>query len=304
MFNITEPLRFLCEKSQNISWITRFAPSPTGNLHLGHIASAMLIWLFARKIGGKIVLRIEDHDRQRSSKKYETSILEDLKKLGFFSVFQIGFYPKGLEGVYRQSDYSERYQKNFEKLREKGLVYACNCSRKSLKSNAIYPGNCATKNLPFTRDHSIRFVVNSKKTVAEDLVIGQITSFPKTDCGDFVIKDRNGNWSYQFCVVCDDYYDKVNLVIRGEDILESTGRQIKLEQELFTSSRKKYYLHHPLLLDEKDQKLGKKIRSLSIKDQLSDGITPNEILGKASFLLGLTSKDQPISLEELFSYYK
>ena len=247
--------------------VTRFAPAPTGFLHLGHVLNALYVWDAARESrpDGRVLLRIEDHDRQRSRKEYEDAILDDLTWLGFSA-----------DGpLVRQSEREPIYKDALDGLRRLGLVYACECSRAGFDGHR-YPGTCAEKNLPEAPGLSLRVRLAPTVEHFDDLRLGPQTQRPSEQCGDLLARDRQGNWTYQFAVTVDDLKQGVTLVVRGEDLLESTGRQIQLAR-LLGRAEPPRFLHHGLLMKSPAQKLSKSDGDTGIRDLRARGLTPAEV---------------------------
>ena len=212
--------------------ITRFAPAPTGFLHLGHVVNAIYVWGMARAKGGRVLLRIENHDRQRSRPEYEQAILEDLDWLGFVAD----------EPPVRQSERGNVYDAALERLRTAGLIYACECSRTGIAAASQagqelrYPGTCRDKNLPEQPGLGVRVRMEPSVERFDDVRHGPQQQRPFEQCGDLLVRDRDGNWTYQFAVTVDDDVQGITLVIRGDDLLSSTGRQIQLARLLGRST--------------------------------------------------------------------
>jgi len=214
--------------------ISRFAPAPTGFLHLGHVVNAAYVWRETRARGGRVLLRIEDHDRQRSRREYEAEILDDLAWLGFTAD----------EPPVRQSERGDIYERALEGLRRQGRVYACNCSRNDItrevhaplqptdNAERRYPGTCRDRGLSDGPGLGIRVRLDDTVERFVDLRHGPQAQQPSAQCGDLLVKDRDGNWTYQFAATVDDFVQGVTLVIRGDDLLASTGRQIQLARLL------------------------------------------------------------------------
>jgi len=277
--------------------ITRFAPSLTGYLHLGHVLHMLYVWGIARAKEAQVLLRFEDHDRERARPEYETAILENMIWLGF--VPDIGTICSPSE--YRQSDCSHHYEATLKTLEARGLVYGCECSRKEIlarqsdgEGELCYSGTCSEKGLPL-ESNTVRFRVSSGAVAFNDLALGACHQVPMGQCGDFSLRDRTGQWTYQFCCVCDDIRHGVSLVIRGEDILSSTGRQIQLFQAL--EATPPAYHHHPLLCDSHGEKLSKRQRSESITQLREAGAIPEEIIGRALHAAGLSPSPRPTPLD-------
>jgi len=282
---------------------TRFAPSLTGYLHLGHVLHMIHVWGVARARGGRVISRIEDHDLSRNRPEYEPAILADMQWLGFVPGAGISAADAPSPSPYRQSDCTSRYEEALRVLAEKGLVYGCECSRKEIlaqqsdgQSELCYPGTCEKKNLPL-EGNTVRFRIPAGEVVFHDLALGDCRQTPTSQCGDFSLRDRNGQWTYQFCCVCDDIHHGVNFVVRGEDILSSTGRQIQLFYALDHEPPR--YFHHGLLCDDEGRKLSKRQRSESIAQLREDGVSAEEIIGRAAFAGGLIPEPVPMSAESI-----
>ena len=284
---------------------TRFAPSLTGYLHLGHVLHMIYVWGIARARGGRVISRIEDHDLSRNRPEYEPAILADMQWLGFVPDLGISAASAPELSPYRQSDCARHYEEALRVLAEKGLVYGCECSRKEIlarqpeeQGEPCYPGTCAEKNLPL-EGNTVRFRIPAGKVEFRDLALGDCCQTPASQCGDFSLRDRNGQWTYQFCCVCDDIRHGINLVVRGEDILSSTGRQIQLFQALEHTAPD--YFHHTLLCDAEGRKLSKRQRSESITQLREAGVSASEAIGRAAFFGGLVPDPRPMSAEEALS---
>src|SRR5687767_6347533 len=187
------------------SMLTRFAPAPTGYLHLGHVANAIRVWGEARAHDGRVLLRIEDHDRERCRPEYEAALLEDLDWLGFVpDVYPTAAFRAG-PCQSRQSDRLAIYQSVAEQLAALGLVYACRCTRKDLSESAkrAYPGTCRDRDLPFDGNVGWRVRLPADSVTFEDRWCGVQTQTPAAQCGDLLIRDRLGNWTYQFVATVD-----------------------------------------------------------------------------------------------------
>ena len=255
---------------------TRFAPAPTGHLHLGHVVNALYVWETARREGGRVLLRIEDHDRQRSRPEYEASILEDLEWLGF-----VPDAP-----AVRQSGRITIYNAALTRLRQAGLVYACECSRRDIVdaggsgAELRYPGTCSSKGLPETADRAIRVRLARSEEAFEDLLVGPQRQVPADQCGDLLARDRHGNWTYQFAVTVDDYDQGIDLVIRGMDLLQSTGRQIQLARLLGRATPPRF-MHHALVMSRPEQKLSKSDGATGIRELRDAGLQPHDVIAAA-----------------------
>jgi glutamyl-tRNA synthetase/glutamyl-Q tRNA(Asp) synthetase len=266
---------------------SRFAPAPTGKLHLGHVLNAEYVWGEARRAGGQVLLRIEDHDRERSRSVFEAGILDDLDWLGFQpDIFPTSAYRAGAcEG--RQSDREEHYLRAAEILRLEGCLFACDCTRSALAAGRrgpsgelVYPGRCRDRHLPLEPGLGWRVRVDPGVERFVDLRLGPQEQEPASQCGDILIRDRRGNWTYQFAVTVDDWLQEIDLVIRGVDLLESTGRQMLLARLLGRAEPPRFF-HHPLIMKTKDQKLSKSDRDTAVSDLRAAGWSRHRILEAA-----------------------
>ena len=286
--------------------IIRFAPSPTGFLHEGHLLSALYVCAAAQKWDLKIHLRIEDHDQGRARKEYIDGIREDLAWFGF-----------KFDSESIQSNHFDFFQKVLDKLSAKGLVYPCTCSRKQLQSEnpvsetgeVIYQGKCRTQVLPCSEPHSLRIEIPDKVISWHDERLGDFAENPKQQCGDFPIRDRDGFWTYQFAVCIDDLTEGITHIVRGEDIRNSTARQIALSQLIADTCqadpdlhihtyKRPIYLHHPLIVDRSGKKLSKREHAYSLRQDKEAGKTPQEILGQILYKAGFSQHNIPTTLEQ------
>ena len=290
--------------------LTRFAPSPTGFLHLGHVANAVWVWGLARALGGRVLLRVEDHDRGRSRPEYERAALEDLEWLGLVPDRGLPEELRGGPSPYRQSDCGEAYAAALDRLRQVGEVYACDCSRREIalqvgdpfNEETPYPGRCRRRGLAATVGRGIRVVLPEGQETFTDGRLGTVTQRPAAQCGDLLLRDRSGNWTYQLAVAVDDLQHEVDLVIRGEDLLSSTGRQILLGRML-GRERPALYVHHPLILREDGAKLSKSSGDTGVRDLRAAGAAPGAILGEAAWRTGLLPTLRPLATEDLASLF-
>ena len=287
----------------NMSGKIRFAPSPTGYLHEGHLLSALYVWAAAKKWDLKIHLRIEDHDQSRARPAYIKGIREDLAWLGFH-----------YDSESIQSARNEIYEAALQKLKAKSLVYPCYCSRKQLLAEnprsetgeIIYQGKCFRREIGelievnLIKPHNLRFIVPDKFIDWHDLRLGDFHENPKLQCGDFPIRDRDNQWTYQFAVCVDDIDENITHIVRGEDIRNSTARQIALMDALGRTERP-IYLHHPLIVDANNKKLSKRELAHSLRQDKEEGITPEMLIGRVCHKAQLTENDAPISLIEAIS---
>lgn len=277
---------------------TRFAPSPTGALHMGHLASALWVWAGARKFQCEIILRIEDHDRQRCKPGYESAMIRDLEALGFS--WDLG--PGASPSLFRQSDREEFYQNILQEWEKQGLVYGCKCTRsqlqslRSLSGEIIYAGEC--RHSPLQSGTSTRlFVPESHSSTWTDLWKGQVQGQTHQEAGDFVIRDRLGLWTYQFCCSVDDRAQGIDLIIRGQDLWGSTLRQVYIHQ-LRGLSKPLLFGHHPLICDEQGRKLAKRDGDLSLRQMLDQGFHPEQLIARALEQMGIIPNEKGIPLED------
>lgn len=274
--------------------VSRFAPAPTGHLHLGHVVNALYVWGLTRALGGRVLVRVEDHDRQRSRAEFETAILDDLAWLGF----------EGDGPPVFQRDRSRAYGEALAALRARGLVYACECSRASIAAaggaggnHSRYPGTCAGKGLEERGGRGVRVRLPDETVEFDDLRHGRIRQRPAAQCGDVLVRDREGQWTYQFAVTVDDWLQEVTLVVRGDDLLESTGRQIALGRLMGRAEPPRYF-HHPLVMKTASQKLSKSDAATAIGALRRSGMRAEEVVGLAAAAVGLVPSPRPIAAAE------
>jgi glutamyl/glutaminyl-tRNA synthetase len=240
--------------------LTRFAPAPTGHLHLGHVVSALQVWGAARDRDGRVVLRIEDHDRQRSRPEYEQSILEDLAWLGFAH-----------DGpIVRQSERDLLYHKALRALIDRELVYGCACTRAEI-AGELYSNVCRDKQIPLDEGVSWRVRIEPGTERFFDELLGPQEQDPSVQCGDLQVRDRNGNWT------------RITDVIRGVDLLSSTGRQIRLARLLGRATPPRFW-HHPLVMKSPAQKLSKSDGDSGVRDLRAAGWSAEAVLDRARSL--------------------
>ena len=200
---------------------TRFAPSPTGYLHLGHVVNAIHVWGIARARGGRVLLRLEDHDRGRCRAEYEAAILDDLEWLGLEPDLGLQAEFRGGMSPYRQSDNSLRYETALKCLATRFQVYACDCSRKDIggelnspDEEVRYPGRCRDRGLEPGPGCGLRAALEPGIERFTDGIMGTQQQDPHEQCGDLLLRDRLGNWTYQFAVTVDDFEQRIDLIIR------------------------------------------------------------------------------------------
>ena len=285
--------------------LTRFAPAPTGYLHLGHVVNAIVVWGIARALGGRVLLRVEDHDRQRCRPDYEAALLDDLDWLGFApDGFPTAAFRAGpCEG--RQSDHLAHFHRAAQTVIAHGLVYGCACTRREIAAaggatadELRYPGTCRARGLSLSGAVGWRLVVDPGLVSFDDAMHGPSRQDPSAQCGDLLLRDRRGNWTYQFAATVDDMAQGVDLVVRGDDLLASTGRQMLLGR-LLGRPRPLVFLHHPLVMKSPTQKLSKSDGDTGVRELRAAGWTAGRVLGHAAHLAGLIDIEREVSIEEL-----
>ena len=281
----------------------RYAPSPSGRMHLGNLLCCLLAWLSAKSKGGQVLLRIEDLDAARCPRRYAEAIVDDLAWLGLAA--------DGPQPPVYQSERAAVYQQFYDRLAAKGLVYPCFCSRSQLHAasaphrsdgQVVYPGTCrgltpeeiaekARRKAPAWRvrvpDEEIAFTDGHLGPYAENLA---------RDCGDFYLRRADGVFAYQLAVVVDDALMGVTEVVRGADLLSSTPRQLWLYRELGLQAPQFYHL--PLLLDHEGRRLSKRDGDLDLA-RLREKWRPEEILGMLAEAAGILPAYRPVSAREL-----
>ena len=281
----------------------RFAPSPTGRMHLGNVFSALLSWLSAKSQGGTWLLRIEDIDPQRSKQEYAELIMDDLHWLGL----------DWDEGPYYQSERGDIYEHYLKQLTDNGLTYPCYCTRADILATqaphesdgrVVYKGTCRNLALGVkTGPAAIRMKVPSEgKGILSftDGHYGMQTIDLTTHCGDFIVRRKDGAWAYQLAVVVDDALMCINEVVRGCDLLLSSPQQIYLAQQLGFAPP--HFTHLPLLCNKQGQRLSKRDQSLDMA-ALRTSNTPEEIIGMLAHAAGLQQSNEPITAQELIGEF-
>ena len=287
--------------------VGRFAPTPSGRMHLGNVFAALIAWLSVRSRDGEMVLRMEDLDTQRTSAEFAEILRDDLRWLGLTWDRETP----------AQSQRSAVYDKYFEILREKGLLYPCYCTRSQLHSvNAphlsdgtyVYPGTCRNltegERAAFRRPPAWRVVVPDRVWTVEDRIQGTYRCNLATECGDMVVRRADGVYVYQLAVTVDDGEAGVTEVVRGMDLLSSAPRQMYL-QELFGFAHPEY-AHVPMLLAPDGRRLSKRDRDLDL-GILRQRLSREALLGELAFAAGLIDQEVSVSLKELtkeFSWKK
>lgn len=229
-------------------YIGRFAPSPSGPLHLGSLVAALGSWLEARANNGLWLLRIEDIDPPREVPGAADDILKTLDRFGLVSD----------RPVLYQSSRHEAYRAALDQLSEQGTTFPCACTRKDLPENGVYPGTCRGGIPAHKKARTIRFNVGTSAPLRfEDRVMGSVSQDLQAEVGDFVLRRADGLASYQLAVVVDDAYQRITDVVRGADLLDSTARQIALQRRL--DLQQPGYCHLPLVVDREGRKLSKRL---------------------------------------------
>lgn len=287
----------------------RFAPSPSGRMHIGNLFCCLLAWLSAKKQGGRILLRVEDLDTVRCTPAYARQLEADLLWLGL--PWDEGPGRDEGHGPYEQSRRSGLYQSALEALQSRGLVYPCFCTRAELHAasaphrsdgQTVYPGRCRNlspeevrKRTQF-RSPAYRLRVPEEEICFSDGHMGRCGENLAETCGDFLLRRSDGLFAYQLAVVVDDAAMEVTEVVRGSDLLSSTPRQILLYRLLGWTPPAFY--HIPLLLSADGRRLSKRDGDLSL-DALQSRYAPEELLGKLAFLGGFHPSGSPASAAEL-----
>lgn len=284
--------------------VGRFAPTPSGRMHLGNVFAALIAWLSVRSRGGFLVLRMEDLDTQRTNEEYAALLRQDLGWLGLDWDFETP----------PQSQRTQVYEDYFEKLRQMDLLYPCYCTRSQLHSadaphlsdgTYIYPGTCRDltpqQQAAFGRSPAWRVKVPDKLWKFRDLAQGGYAENLAKDCGDFVVRRADGVFVYQLAVTVDDGEAEVTEVVRGMDLISSAPRQMYL-QELFGFPHP-VYGHVPLLLAPDGRRLSKRDRDLDL-GYLRQYCTPVQILGVLAHASGLLPAPEAISAKELAAEFQ
>jgi glutamyl-tRNA synthetase/glutamyl-Q tRNA(Asp) synthetase len=266
----------------------------------------------ARANAGRVLLRVEDHDRGRCRPEYETALLDDLDWLGLApdGISTQDFRSGAVSQFFRQSDNIARYTAQLASLEQRGLAYPCECSRADIArlgdpadAELRYPGTCRDRRIDPASTPARRILLDDAPAESfDDLRLGPKTQEPAKQCGDVLARDRNGNYTYQFAVVVDDFDQGVDVVIRGEDLLESTGRQIRLARMLGRTSPPRF-LHHPLVAAADGRKLSKSSGDTGIRELRAAGVARDAVLGRAASLGGARRDNGPISPDQLAALF-
>jgi glutamyl-tRNA synthetase len=281
---------------------TRFAPSPTGMLHIGGVRTALFCWLYARRHGGSFILRVEDTDRERSTPEALAAILDGMQWLGL----------QHDEGPFYQSRRMDRYREVIDQFLREGKAYHCYCSREELdemraaqmarKEKPRYDGRCRGRTVPVTGvDPVVRFRnPDHGQVVVDDVVHGPIT-FDSAELDDLIIARSDGSPTYNFCVVVDDYDMRITHVIRGDDHINNTPRQMQMLRALGVEPP--VYAHVPMILGPDGAKLSKRHGAVSVLQYRDEGFLPEGLLNYLG-RLGWSHGDQEIfTLDEMIRLF-
>ena len=289
--------------------VGRFAPSPSGRIHLGNILCCLLAWLSVRQQGGQVVLRIEDLDTARCPRRYADQMEEDLRWLGLD--WDQGPTVGGPDGPYYQSGRTALYEAALDKLEKMDLVYPCFCTRAELHAasaphredgQVVYAGTCRhltaaeAAEKAKRRAPALRLRVPEETWSFTDGHMGPYSEDLARDCGDFLLRRSDGMFAYQLAVVVDDAAMGVTEVVRGADLLDSTPRQLYLYHLLGLTPPK--FLHFTLLLASDGRRLSKRDADAGL-DTLRDRLTAAEVLGRLAYLAGFNPSAAPKTAEQL-----
>ena len=295
--------------------VGRFAPSPSGRLHLGNLFCFLLAWLSVRQQGGRVILRIEDLDPARSKREYTEQLQRDLALLGLVWD-EGGLDAAGPHAPYEQSRRAALYEQALAQLRAQELVYPCFCSRAQLHAasaphaadgEVVYAGTCRNltdeeiRRRTLVRPPALRLRVPDEEMVFQDLHYGRTTQNLAQTCGDFILRRSDGVFAYQLAVVVDDAEMGITEVVRGRDLLASTPRQLYLYRLLgFPAPR---FGHLPLLLAPDGRRLSKRDDDLSLDALLARGLSPAAITGALGFAAGLLERPEPATPDQLIPLF-
>ena len=292
----------------------RFAPTPSGFLHLGNVFCSLLAWLSAKAAGGSITLRIEDLDPQRCNRERADALAKELEWLGL--TWDDGAYVSEDSKRYFQSQRSDIYAEYFTRLKAQSLVYPCFCSRGELHAaeaphasdgRIIYAGTCREltqaerEAKAKIRRPAWRVRVNSEPISFTDGHYGTQTARLSADCGDFILRRSDGVYAYQLAVVIDDALMGITQVVRGADLLSSTPMQLYLYQLLGLTPPR--FFHIPLLVDADGRRLAKRDGDLEISLLRKRYGSPEPIIGLLAYLAGQLEKPEPITAEALLPLF-
>jgi glutamyl/glutaminyl-tRNA synthetase len=264
------------------------------------VANAIWVWGLAGAAGGRVLLRIEDHDRLRCRPGFDSAVLDDLAWLGFVPD----------EGPVRQSDDDAPYEAALARLREQTLVYGCDCTRTTFETWALErdrqwhgpgcPGDCRRRGVD---GPVLRVALGGGSERWMDRVVGPCADEVAAGGGDLPVRNRDGNWTYGFSVVVDDLRQDVDLVIRGRDLLAATAAQIRLGR-LLGRAAPATFAHHPLIRRADGRKLSKADGDTSVRDLRGAGTSAGELLGAAAAAVGLIDEPRPIAARDVPALFR
>ena len=289
----------------------RFAPSPTGHLHIGNARTALIAWLHTRAGGGTFVMRVEDLDRNRSRPELIDEQLEDLRWLGLD--WDEGPDVGGPHAPYLQSERGELYEEALAELDRRGLVYECVCTRREIAEAASaphageegprYPGTCleretvALREMQARRPIALRFRTPPGEVWFDDLLHGRVSFDPAAEIGDFVVRRKDGVAAYQLAVTVDDAAMGITHVVRADDLLSSTARQILLYRSLGHEPPR--FLHVPLMHGEGDERLAKRKGAVTLRELREMGVRPECLVGWLASTCGLAEPGEDVAAADL-----
>lgn len=283
----------------------RFAPSPTGYMHLGNLWVAVISYCAARQAQGSWILRIEDIDRGRCKEEYSRAILEDLRRLGF-RWREENSQPG--ETIFYQSEHLSRYGAWLKRWREEGRIYPCSCNRSRLQKIAsaphrgeqkpIYDGHCRERQLADEHDRvAWRWRGEDEEIKYREVGKGWQKTMLRAGLDDVILQRSQGDYAYQFAVAVDDAFMDITEVIRGNDLRESTPYQVRFIHALGKPIPE--YRHISLLVDKEGYRLSKRQQGITLRECWNAGLTTEEILGIIAYWGGASSRLKPLNLQEL-----
>lgn len=292
----------------------RYAPSPTGPLHLGNVRTALIAWVLARRVGGEFVMRMEDLDRPRTVEGSAEQILDDLTWLGLD--WDEGPDVGGPFGPYTQSERDSNYAEALLQLEAAGKVFRCWCSRKDIREAAsaphegspVYPGTCrdldpdeiaAVQAEKPDRTPAWRYRATEGDIGVDDQIMGWFRQNLSTDVGDFVLRRADGLFAYQLAVVVDDIQMQITDVVRGADLLESTPRQIALYHALGAAPPR--FWHVPLMLDDDGDRMSKRDGSDSLRSLRNAGYSPEQVVGRLAASLDWVAEGTALTAHDILT---
>ena len=286
--------------------VGRFAPSPTGRMHAGNIYASLLTWLIVKAHKGKVVLRIEDLDKERSRASFVEQVQRDYILLGL----------TWDKGPYFQQGREEAYQQAFDRLQQTCKVYPCFCSRADLQmlsaaphfgEKRIYPGTCRyltheqQREKAQSKNPSFRIEVPNETFGFRDLIQGDFSQNLAHECGDFLLRRADNLFAYQLAVCVDDAAQGINLVVRGYDLITSTPQQMFLLKQLGCAAPE--YAHVPLLVNKGGKRLSKRDKDASLQEMLAQYRSPHALLGHIAYVGKIIDVDEPATPTELLAAF-